>query len=116
MEVNEYWNDRNAPERVGRVLVELGAGQMEQPVKMKAGKVLKPETGRTTVRRATRIIGHLTIECQVMLSKLTPIAMHSKTKYHLDYPPPSEGILPFHSSSATGILTIISDLNCGATP
>ncbi|AZT82632.1 hypothetical protein EHN06_03225 [Marinobacter sp. NP-4(2019)] len=75
MEVNEYWNDRNAPERVGRVLVELGAGQMEQPVKMKAGKVLKPETGRTTVRRATRIIGHLTRECQVMLRKFTPIAM-----------------------------------------
>lgn len=32
MEVNGYWNDRGAPELIDRVYVELGAGQMEQPV------------------------------------------------------------------------------------
>ncbi|MGM0767860.1 MAG: hypothetical protein ACQEV6_07535 [Pseudomonadota bacterium] len=38
MEVNEYWNDRNALERIDRVLAELGAGQMEQPVSEESRK------------------------------------------------------------------------------
>jgi hypothetical protein len=32
MEVNEYWNDRGAPERIDRKNAELEAGQLEQPV------------------------------------------------------------------------------------
>jgi hypothetical protein len=32
MEVNGYWNDRGAPERIDKVNAETDAGQMEQPV------------------------------------------------------------------------------------
>ena len=33
MEVNEYWGDRGVPERLDQKInvIELGAGQMEQP-------------------------------------------------------------------------------------
>ncbi|WP_156182836.1 hypothetical protein [Marinobacter subterrani] len=46
MEVNEYWNDRGAAERIDQMNDETDAGQVEQPVQMKSGiKVLKPESG-----------------------------------------------------------------------
>jgi hypothetical protein len=32
MEVNEYWNDRGATERIDQINAETDAGQMEQPV------------------------------------------------------------------------------------
>ncbi|MEX2475348.1 hypothetical protein [Marinobacter sp.] len=38
MEVNEYWGDRNALERVIQVVAELDAGQMEQPVDKESRK------------------------------------------------------------------------------
>ncbi|MCK7548983.1 hypothetical protein ACFQGA_18710 [Marinobacter koreensis] len=31
MEINDYWNDRGAPERIEQISAETGAGQMEQP-------------------------------------------------------------------------------------
>tara|TARA_R110002110_G_scaffold345378_1_gene555191 strand:- start:119 stop:412 length:294 start_codon:yes stop_codon:yes gene_type:complete len=92
MEVNDYWNDRGAAERIDQINVETDAGQMEQPVQMESGiKVLKPESGNN---RSPGKKDHRLPDWRMSSAPHNLTAISHRTGLNRGWAPPPDGLLP----------------------